>query len=68
MRVCYCYVLCYRHQFLVGLNVCYSIFVVYSSSPINLKFHRPPSVALLYSISGVLNDICVFKVYLFVFW
>ena len=39
-------------------------FIVFSSSPINNKFYRPSSVALLYSISGLLRDMYVLEMFI----
>ena len=60
----------YRHRVLVVINVCYSSFsIVFSSSPINNKFYRPSSVALLYSIIFYWA-ICMFLklFYWFIIW
>ena len=44
----------FRHQVLVVIIVCYlSFLIVFSSSPINNKFHWPSSVALLYYICSL---------------
>ena len=43
--------------------------IVCSNSPIINNVHRPSSVALLYSIGCLLNDMYIFKVfYLFIIW
>ena len=39
-------------------------FIVFSSSPLNQKFHRPSNVSLFYSINGLLKDTYVFDCFL----
>ena len=54
-----------RHRVLVVIFVCYlSFIIVFSSSPINNKFHRSSSVELFDSIFGLLNDIDGFERFL----
>ena len=56
---------CYSLSSAPTINVCSIIFIiVISSSPINNKFYRPFSVALLYSNYGLLSDMYVFETFL----
>ena len=55
----------YTH--VVVIKVCYLILrFVFSSSPINIKFHLPSNVTLAYSISGLFNGCIFLKV--FILW
>ena len=55
----------YKHRVLVVISVCCLIFIiVLSSNPIINEFHRPSSVALLYYIGCLLNDVYVFESFL----
>ena len=50
---------------LVVNNCCYLIFIfVFSSIPVINNLHRPSSVALLYFIGCLLNDVYVFESFL----
>ena len=49
-----------RHQVVVVNNVYFLNFIVFFSSSIIKNFHWPSSVALLYSIGCLLNDMYVF--------
>ena len=66
MRVWFCYdFFYYRLRVLVVNNVCDLIFIiVLSISPIFNNFYRPSSVALLYFIGCLLNDVYVFESFL----
>ena len=66
MRVCFCYdYFCFRYRVLVVNDVCCLIFIIVLSSRSTINHvHRPYSVALLYLIGSLLNDVNVFESFL----